>query len=114
MVRSRAFASSTSSSFRGELEARRNIGLGGSEDPPPPGRPGPAGVPDAIRSEPAAYGGPPAQSARTLRRQASKPSRTWSSVSPPNFSRNAAASSRPSTASPTTLAAGTEVMSERW
>lgn len=57
---------------------------------------------------------PDGQSARTRSRQASKAARTWSRASPPNFSRKAAASSRARTASPTTLAAGTEVTSERW
>ena len=54
------------------------------------------------------------QTRRTRSRQASNPSRTCSSASPPNFSWKAAASSKATTASPTTLAAGTEVTSERW
>jgi hypothetical protein len=53
-------------------------------------------------------------SCRTLARQSSKPVRTCSRESPPNFSRKADVSTSAATASPTTLAAGTEVMSDRW
>ena len=53
------------------------------------------------------------QTPRTRSRQLSKLSRTWSSASPPNFSRNTEASSSATTASPTTLAAGTDVTSDR-
>jgi len=61
----------------------------------------------------AARGGSP-QTASIRRRHASNAARVSSMWSPPNFSRKAAASSSATTASPTTLAAGTDVTSERW
>jgi len=67
-------------------------------------------LPEAAR---AARGGSP-QTASIRRRHASNAARVSSMWSPPNFSRKAAASSSATTASPTTLAAGTDVTSERW
>src|SRR6185436_6878024 len=58
--------------------------------------------------------GDPDQSSRAAVRQASKAASSWGNESPPNFSRKAEASSSATTASPTTLAAGTEVTSDRW
>ena len=55
-----------------------------------------------------------AYTARTASRQWRQAASTSASESAPNFSRKARVSSSATIASPTTLAAGTEVTSERW